>query len=166
MQRHYSVDFRIYFVLNVKFALCVTLLKYPPGSAAGAALPCVPAGSAAGQLFNCGIKTAQGLLASQYFGKLHGELELQPGMNLLCLPNEAGKSTWSAFLLAMLYGIDTSERLTKNKALPAKERYKPWDGSAMEGSMELEWNGRHIAIERTSTARAPSTAPSPSALSS
>ncbi len=89
------------------------------------------------------------------FGKLHGELELQPGMNLLCLPNEAGKSTWSAFLLAMLYGIDTSERLTKNKTLPAKERYKPWDGSAMEGSMELEWNGREITIERSSTARAP-----------
>lgn len=89
------------------------------------------------------------------FGKLHGELELQPGMNLLCLPNEAGKSTWSAFLLAMLYGIDTSERLTKTKTLPAKERYKPWDGSAMEGSMELEWNGREITIERSSTARAP-----------
>ena len=89
------------------------------------------------------------------FGKLHGELELQPGMNLLCLPNEAGKSTWSAFVLAMLYGIDTSERATKTNTLPAKERYKPWDGSAMEGSMELEWNGRAITIERTSTARAP-----------
>ncbi len=89
------------------------------------------------------------------FGKLHGELELQPGMNLLYLPNEAGKSTWSAFLLAMLYGIDTSERATKTNTLPAKERYKPWDGSAMEGSMELEWNGRAITIERTSSARAP-----------
>lgn len=89
------------------------------------------------------------------FGKLHGELELQAGMNLLCLPNEAGKSTWSAFLLAMLYGIDTSERATKTNALPAKERYKPWDGSAMEGSVELEWNGRSITIERSSTARVP-----------
>lgn len=89
------------------------------------------------------------------FGKLHGELELQGGMNLLCLPNEAGKSTWSAFLLAMLYGIDTSERATKTNLLPAKERYKPWDGSAMEGSMELEWNGRAITIERTSSGRVP-----------
>lgn len=89
------------------------------------------------------------------FGKLHGELELQAGMNLLCLPNEAGKSTWSAFLMAMLYGIDTSERATKTNALPAKERYKPWDGSAMEGSVELEWNGRSITIERSSTARVP-----------
>ena len=89
------------------------------------------------------------------FGKLHGELELQDGMNLLCLPNEAGKSTWSAFLLAMLYGIDTSERATKTNLLPAKERYKPWDGSAMEGSMEIEWNGRAITIERTSSGRVP-----------
>ena len=60
------------------------------------------------------------------FGKLHGELTLHEGMNLLCLPNEAGKSTWSAFLLAMLYGIDTSERAGKaNQGLPAKERYRP-----------------------------------------
>lgn len=90
------------------------------------------------------------------FGKLHGELELHEGLNLLCLPNEAGKSTWSAFLLAMLYGIDTTERAGKaNNGLPAKERYKPWDGSAMEGAMELEWQGRCITIERTSSARVP-----------
>ena len=44
------------------------------------------------------------------FGKLHGTLTLHEGLNELCLPNEAGKSTWSAFLLAMLYGIDTRER--------------------------------------------------------
>ena len=37
------------------------------------------------------------------FGKLHGTLTLHEGLNELCLPNEAGKSTWSAFLLAMLY---------------------------------------------------------------
>lgn len=90
------------------------------------------------------------------FGKLHGELELHGGLNLLCLPNEAGKSTWSAFILAMLYGIDTAERATRsNDGLPAKERYKPWDGSAMEGAMELEWQGRHITLERTSSARVP-----------
>ena len=57
------------------------------------------------------------------FGKLHETLELHGGMNLLCLPNEAGKSTWSAFLLAMLYGIDTSERASvQNHGLPAKDK--------------------------------------------
>lgn len=90
------------------------------------------------------------------FGKLHGELELREGMNILCLPNEAGKSTWSAFLLAMLYGIDTSERPSAaNQGLPAKERYKPWDGSAMEGSIDLLWQGRAITIERTTARRIP-----------
>lgn len=90
------------------------------------------------------------------FGKLHGELSLEDGMNVLSLPNEAGKSTWSAFLLAMLYGIDTAERAGKaNDGLPAKERYKPWDGSAMEGSAELLWQGRRITIERKSSARIP-----------
>lgn len=77
------------------------------------------------------------------FGKLHGTLTLHEGLNELCLPNEAGKSTWSAFLLAMLYGIDTRERATReNQNLPAKERYRPWDGSSMEGAIDLVWNGR------------------------
>lgn len=90
------------------------------------------------------------------FGKLHDTLELQPGFNSLCLPNEAGKSTWSAFLVAMLYGIDTSERANAaNQGLPMKERYKPWDGSPMEGTIELEWQGREITIERKTERRTP-----------
>lgn len=90
------------------------------------------------------------------FGKLHGELNLQEGMNILTLPNEEGKSTWSAFLLAMLYGIETRERSSiSNGGLPAKERYRPWSGEPMEGSVDLEWRGRAITIERTSTAKAP-----------
>ncbi len=90
------------------------------------------------------------------FGKLHGTLELTEGMNLLCLPNEAGKSTWSAFLVAMLYGVDTSERASAaNQGLPVKERYKPWDNSPMEGAIELSWNGREITIERSTDRRVP-----------
>ncbi len=90
------------------------------------------------------------------FGKLHGELSLQEGMNILTLPNEEGKSTWSAFLLAMLYGIDTKERGSlSNGGLPAKERYRPWSGEPMEGSIDLEWKGKYITIERTSTSKGP-----------
>ena len=48
------------------------------------------------------------------FGKLDGAvLTFQPGLNLLYAPNEGGKSTWCAFLLAMLYGIDASQRDSK-----------------------------------------------------
>ena len=90
------------------------------------------------------------------FGKLHDTLELHEGMNLLTLPNEAGKSTWSAFLVSMLYGVDTSERANlTNQGLPIKERYRPWDGSAMEGAVDLVWNGREITIERTTARRIP-----------
>jgi len=89
------------------------------------------------------------------FGKLErAELRLESGLNVLELPNEGGKSTWSAFLLAMFYGIDTSERAAKG-ALPVKTKYKPWSGAAMEGRVELEWNGREITIERRSKGRIP-----------
>lgn len=89
------------------------------------------------------------------FGKLDkAELRLKPGLNVLHLPNEGGKSTWSAFLLAMFYGIDTSERASKD-SLPDKTRYKPWSGTAMEGRMELEWQGKKITIERRTKGRVP-----------
>ena len=90
------------------------------------------------------------------FGKLNDELTLHEGLNLLCMPNEAGKSTWSAFLLAMLYGIDTKEKASSlNNHLPVKERYKPWDGRPMQGMMEVLWNGRRITIERHSQGKIP-----------
>ena len=45
------------------------------------------------------------------FGTLDGEqLRLDTGLNIIYAPNESGKSTWCAFLRAMLYGIDTSQR--------------------------------------------------------
>lgn len=90
------------------------------------------------------------------FGKLKNEtLHLQEGLNVITLPNEAGKSTWSEFLLAMLYGVDTSQRQRIGGPIPVKERYKPWDGTAMQGSIELIHDGKDITIERTSSARAP-----------
>ena len=89
------------------------------------------------------------------FGCLqNAELTLQPGLNILTLPNESGKSTWAQFLLAMFYGINTSER-PRSGAIPTKTRYKPWSGAPMEGVVELEWNGRIIVLERTSRGRSP-----------
>ena len=83
------------------------------------------------------------------FGKLNGEsIELHEGLNLICAPNESGKSTWCAFVRAMLYGIDSSERV-KGDHLPDKLRYAPWSGAPMQGAMELEFEGRDITIART-----------------
>ena len=87
------------------------------------------------------------------FGKLeHATLELKPGLNIIEAPNEWGKSTWCAFLIAMLYGIDTSARTTKT-TLADKERYAPWSGSPMSGSIDLNWNGRDITIQRRTKGR-------------
>lgn len=82
------------------------------------------------------------------FGKLEkATLKLGPGLNVLQAANEAGKSTWSAFLRAMLYGIPTGQR-DKAGFLAEKNRYAPWSGAAMEGSMTLDWNGREVILRR------------------
>lgn len=82
------------------------------------------------------------------FGKLEGEtLSLHEGLNVVHAPNESGKSTWCAFIRAMLYGVDSSER-AKNGYLPDKLRYAPWSGAPMEGSMDLRCDGSDITITR------------------
>lgn len=87
------------------------------------------------------------------FGKLnHETLTLKPGLNIIEAPNEWGKSTWCAFLMAMLYGINTREQ-TKTGFLADKEHYAPWSGAPMSGSMDIHWNGRDITIQRRNKGR-------------
>ena len=87
------------------------------------------------------------------FGKLENRtLTLTPGLNIIQAPNEWGKSTWCAFLTAMLYGIETRTHTTKT-VLAEKERYAPWSGKPMSGRMDISWNGRDITIERRSKGR-------------
>ena len=89
------------------------------------------------------------------FGKLKKQtLELKDGLNIIQAPNESGKSTWCAFLRCMLYGIDTKAR-DKKGVIAEKNLYQPWDGGAMEGSVQLNWNGRDITLRRTGKANAP-----------
>lgn len=89
------------------------------------------------------------------FGKLeHAALTLQPGLTVIEAPNEWGKSTWCAFLLAMVYGLDTRAKSTKT-TLADKERYAPWSGSPMSGRIDLHWNGKDITIERSTRGRVP-----------
>lgn len=89
------------------------------------------------------------------FGKLeHDTLTLNPGLNVISAPNEWGKSTWCAFLSAMLYGLDTRAKSTKT-ALADKERYRPWSGAPMSGELRFDWNGRDITIQRSTRGRVP-----------
>ena len=89
------------------------------------------------------------------FGRLKdAELTLGPGLNIVQAPNESGKSTWCAFIRAMLYGIRTSDR-DKAGSLSDKTRYRPWDGGAMEGEMTLEHDGQRVTLTRTAAGGSP-----------
>lgn len=89
------------------------------------------------------------------FGKLEKQtLILQPGLNVIHAPNEWGKTTWCAFLVNMLYGLETRAKSTKT-VLADKERYAPWSGSPMSGRIDLHWKGRDITIERWTKGRTP-----------
>ena len=89
------------------------------------------------------------------FGQLCGEeLRLSPGLNIIERPNETGKSTWCAFILAILYGVNTSER-DRPGYLTDKTRFRPWNGAPMEGSADIVLDGRDITIERRSSKTVP-----------
>ena len=75
-------------------------------------------------------------------------LTLSDGLNIIQAPNEAGKSTWCAFLLSMLYGINSRER-DRAGFIADKNRYAPWSGAAMSGRMDCLSNGRELTLIRT-----------------
>ena len=90
------------------------------------------------------------------FGCLEkAEMELHKGLNVVTASNESGKSTWCAFIRAMLYGVDSSQR-EKGGVKPDKVKYAPWSGASMEGEMEIEHEGKDITLTRsTKLASAP-----------
>ena len=89
------------------------------------------------------------------FGKLSKQtLTFEQGLNVIEAHNEWGKSTWCAFLMAMLYGIDTSSRKSSG-FLPDKEHYAPWSGEPMSGSMDILWKGKKITLQRQNKGRTP-----------
>lgn len=93
------------------------------------------------------------LIAS--FGLLEDKaLHLEPGLNIIYAQNEEGKSSFTAFIRAMLYGIHTKER-DKAGHLTEKNKFRPWSGRQMEGIMDIEWEGRSVSIQRTNLGQSP-----------
>ena len=83
------------------------------------------------------------------FGKFNNEsISFHGGLNIIEAPNESGKTTWCAFSMAMLYGVDSAER-TKAGSLPVRQRYAPWSGAPMEGTAELTADNCDITIMRS-----------------
>ena len=85
------------------------------------------------------------LQANATYGKLNqASLSLQPGLNVICAPNEGGKSTWSRFLLTMFYGLNTRKR----GDLADKNRFQPWSGALMQGQLELSVGEDLLTVSR------------------
>ena len=83
------------------------------------------------------------------FGKLRGStLELQDGLNILQAPNETGKSTWCAFLLSILYGINSRER-DRAGFIADKNRFAPWSGASMSGRIDCSTELGELTLTRT-----------------
>lgn len=82
------------------------------------------------------------------FGRLQNHtLELKEGLNIIQAPNESGKSTWCAFLISMLYGINSRER-DRSGFVADKNRYAPWSGLPMAGRIDCRWEGQDLTLMR------------------
>lgn len=82
------------------------------------------------------------------FGRLQQEtLDLGDGLNILQAPNETGKSTWCAFLAAMLYGVNSRER-DRAGFIADKNRFAPWSGAAMAGRLDCRVGAEEWTLTR------------------
>lgn len=81
------------------------------------------------------------------FGKLHQfKVIFKDGITIINQPNGFGKTTLTAFIKAMLYGLPKNNLpLEKN----ARKRYAPWQGGIYGGYLEFEHNNIVYRIERT-----------------
>ena len=88
------------------------------------------------------------------FGKLQGRsLELGDGLNIIEAPNETGKSTWCAFLLSILYGVNSRER-DRAGFIADKNRFAPWSGAAMSGRMDCGTELGELTLTRATRRQA------------
>lgn len=85
------------------------------------------------------------------FGCLSGcSFSFDEGLNLLFAENGRGKSTFAAFLKAMLYGLPSGR---KGGAENERRRYTPWQGGAFGGVLCFEAEGNEYRLERFFGAR-------------
>ena len=84
----------------------------------------------------------------QNFGTLSSFSHTFDGsIDSICLENGAGKSTFVAFIRAMLYGL--SPNRGKDLMVNERAKYTPWQGGVFGGWLSFETNGKTYRIERT-----------------
>ena len=81
------------------------------------------------------------------FGRLHRlDCSFSDGLNIICRENGWGKSTFAAFLCAMLYGLPAARK--KSPEENERHRYRPWQGGAYGGRLTFEAYGKRYEITR------------------
>ncbi|NCC48034.1 MAG: hypothetical protein EOM13_03150 [Clostridia bacterium] len=81
------------------------------------------------------------------FGRLQN-FSFQPteGFQLIHGANEQGKSTFMAFIRAMLYGFSSDGRKLETSE---RQRYLPWDTQDMGGTLVFSHQGQRLRLERS-----------------
>lgn len=81
------------------------------------------------------------------FGKLQNcSFQFAPGINVIYGENEAGKSTLSAFLKGMLFGMEKSRGKAADNPY---RRYEPWHAPAFySGALRFTVDGKPFYLER------------------
>jgi len=82
------------------------------------------------------------------FGRFLGRtLRLEPGLNIIYGPNEAGKSTVQRFVAAMLYG--QKKKGLRREPSDDAARFRPWAGGEYRGHLLYSLDdGRALRVER------------------
>jgi len=68
--------------------------------------------------------------------------DFDDGLNLLYAENGRGKSTFAAFIKAMLYGLPSVRKSDERR------RFAPWQGGSFGGSLTFEADGTEYRLER------------------
>lgn len=87
------------------------------------------------------------------FGLIHTEeFNFAKGLNCCISENGTGKTTLTAFIEAMLYGIGDTRRQALDEN--PRKKYMPWQGGKFGGSLTIEAGKKKYVIERSFGAKA------------
>jgi DNA repair exonuclease SbcCD ATPase subunit len=93
-------------------------------------------------------------LLLQSFGCLQGEFHFSADRaNLVLEPNERGKSTLAAAILAGLYGFPPGQRKSESRPLIDAEIHRPWRGEGYLVEMDVEAGGELFTVRRDFASR-------------
>lgn len=91
------------------------------------------------------------------FGKLEKfDMNLNEGLQVIYGPNEFGKSTLMRFLKMMFYSRVGNGRGFSPKDKKVRQRYMPWSGASMRGSIEFIHKGNLYKVQKDISPDSPS----------